>query len=118
MAGLIPDLFGGVTVTVSRPVFDGVDQLWDDAPNYADEQVDNVLVAPTSTGDEQESNRPWGTANALTFHFPKTYTASLRGCRITYDGHTYEVEGDPQPYMQSLAPGGWNRPVKATEVLG
>ena len=115
----MPDFFRGVTVAVSRPVFDGVDASWSDAPTYGEpETVDNVIVAPTSTDDAQESTRPWATDTVLTFHFPKAYTASLRGCRISYNGHDYEVIGDPQPYMDSLTPGEHDRPVQAREVLG
>lgn len=113
---LIPDLFAdaAVSVVVSRPVFDEYGEI----ASYADEAVQNVIVAPTNSDDSPESTRPYATEATMTFHFPKTYTASLRGCRIAYDGHTYEVDGDPQPYMDALTPGPRNRPVQAKAVLG
>lgn len=114
---LMADMLKGTTVTVWRPVF-GADQLDPDAATYAPETVENVLVAPTDTADAQESARPWATAATMTFHFPTAYAESLRGCRVEYAGHTYEVIGDPQPYMAELAPGTWNRPVRAMEVIG
>lgn len=48
----------------------------------------------------------------MTFHFPKTYTASLRDCQIRYGGREYPVIGDPQPYLDANCPGEWNRAVE------
>jgi hypothetical protein len=80
------------------------------------ETVDGVLFDPGSTsGTAQEMNMR-GVVVDAEFHFPKTYTASLRGCSIAYGGHTYRVVGDPRPYMDANTPGPWNRPVQAQEV--
>lgn len=82
------------------------------------ETVDNVLVAPGATTDMDET-RPHGVIADLTIHFPKTYTASLRGCSVElpepWEG-TYRIIGDPMPYMRS--PGPWNRPVEVTSHDG
>lgn len=81
------------------------------------EQVDNVLPAPISTTDLSES-RPNGDKVDMMFHFPKTYKRSLRGAFIEYNGVRFSVIGDPQPYLDSLTPLDWDRPVEAVVVDG
>lgn len=81
------------------------------------EQVDNVLPAPVSTADLTES-RPNGDRVDMMFHFPKTYKRSLRGAFIEYNGVRFSVIGDPQPYLDSLTPLDWDRPVEAVVVDG
>lgn len=77
----------------------------------------NVLVAPASSQD-LGVERPDGDATVVTFHFPKTYIGSLRGCLIGWKGSWWEVIGDPQPYGKDSTPGVWNRPVQARRVRG
>lgn len=79
--------------------------------------VRNVLVAPTSSQD-LGAERPDGAATVTTFHFPKTYIGSLKGCRIGWGGSWWEVIGDPRPYSKDSTPGVWNRPVQARLVEG
>lgn len=79
--------------------------------------VSNVLVAPTSSQD-LGAERPDGTVTIMTFHFPKTYIGSLKGCLIGWNGSRWEVIGDPQPYSKKSTPGMWNRPVQARLVEG
>lgn len=81
--------------------------------------VDDVLAAPTSTQDLPSDVWMNGDKTTITFHFPKTFTGSLRGCRIravTSRDSLWEVIGDPQPYMAGLTPGPWNRPVVTWQV--
>lgn len=79
--------------------------------------VSNVLVAPASSQD-LGAERPDGDATIMTFHFPKTYTGSLRGCLIGWRNSWWEVIGDPRPYSKDSTPGVWNRPVQARLVEG
>lgn len=79
--------------------------------------VYNVLVAPASSQD-LGAERPDGDATIMTFHFPKTYAGSLRGCLIGWRGSWWEVIGDPRPYSTDSTPGVWNRPVQARLVEG
>ena len=79
--------------------------------------VRNVLVAPSSSQD-LGAERPDGDATVMTFHFPKTYIGSLKGCLIGWQGGWWEVIGNPQPYFKNSTPGVWNRPVQARLVKG
>ncbi len=107
-------LIDGVSVEVSRKVQTGTDSYG--GPIYQEESftVDNVLPQPGSTSD-LDATRPEGVTVAMTFHFPKTFIESLKGCAISYLNRTYRVIGDPQPYLKGATPGPWNRAVE-TEV--
>lgn len=94
------------------------DEFGNERAEYGSVQtVRNVLVAPASSQD-LGAERPDGDATIMTFHFPKTYIGSLKGCLIGWRGHYWEVIGDPQPYSKDSTPGVWNRPVQARLVKG
>ena len=76
-----------------------------------------ALVAPGATAD-LEASRPAGAVVALTLHFPKSYTAPLKGCMVRARGRDWRVVGDPQPYASVNVPGPWNRPVEVEAVDG
>lgn len=94
------------------------DEFGNERAEYGSTQtVSNVLVAPASSQD-LGAERPDGAATIMTFHFPKTYIGSLKGCLIGWKGKYWEVIGDPQPYSEKSTPGMWNRPVQARLVKG
>lgn len=119
MTGPIPDLglIPTTTVTVTRRVATGTDALNATTYTTEDEQVPGVVVTPGATSD-LDASRPDGVAVALTFHFPKGYGGSLRGCSVTYGGRSYRVIGDPRPYMEDGTPGALSLPVECEAVDG
>lgn len=105
-------LISGCAVEVLRRSTGAVDAHGNDVPGeLASEPVANVLPQPGATSD-LEASRPNGVTVSMTFHFPKTYTSSLRGCMIRYGGRKFSVIGDPQPYVEASCPGEWNRAVE------
>lgn len=114
-------LQSAVAVTVVRPTAYMRDRFNNET--YGDpvcEVVEGVLVAPDETSN-MVASRPDGTSTVLTLHFPKTYTASLRGCSVELPapwGGTYRVIGDPMPYMEENTPTPWNRPVRVEVAHG
>lgn len=80
--------------------------------------IENVLIAPSGTADLEPGMHPDGDSVTLTLHFPKTFTGSLRSCRVAVRGVMYQVVGDPQPYTDQNVPGAWNRPVTVRLVEG
>lgn len=104
------------TVTV---ISDGLeyDDLGEPVGGTATETDVSAVVAPGATGD-LGSDRPEGVKVAYTLHFPKTWTASLRGCKVRVRGELYSVVGDPQAYTAENTPGKWNRPVEVTRTDG
>lgn len=105
-------LISGCAVEVLRRSPDTVDAHGNEVPGeWVPEPVANVLPQPGGTAD-LEASRQNGVTVSMTFHFPKTYTASLRDCLIRYGGRDYPVIGDPQPYLDANCPGEWNRAVE------
>ena len=111
----------GVPVTVYQPVYGSDDRLGNKSVTYdGGTTVNNVLVAPNTTAD-MEAARPEGVTVAYTLHFPKTYTASLEGCKIALPSpwcDTYRVIGNPMPYIDADTPTPWNRQVEIEHAHG
>lgn len=104
-------LISGVAVEVLRPGAATVDAHGNEvAGEPTAETVGGVLPQPGTTED-LEASRPEGVVIAMTFHFPKSYAASLKGCSVRYAGRAWRVVGDPQPYLGANCPGEWNRAV-------
>ena len=117
-------MISGATVTVITPGEPTVDRLGNRVPG-APTSVDvaDVLIdAPTT--DDMEAARAEGVTLAYTLHFPKGFTASLRGCTVMLpepwdnDGRGYRVKGDPRPYMDANTPTRWNRQVEVEAAHG
>ena len=111
----------GRTVTVLTPTASGTDRFGEPIPGTPTQtQVDNVLVVPGATAD-LEASRPDGVTVALTLHFPKTYTGNLRGCQVALTGEysgTYNVIGEPKPYLVENSPTDWYMPVEVETCHG
>lgn len=79
-------LISGCAVEVLRRNGTSVDAHGNEVPGeWAPEAVANVLPQPGATTD-LDASRPNGVTVSMTFHFPKTYTASLRDCLIRLEG--------------------------------
>ena len=119
MLGPLPDfgLIAGETVTVRTPTI-GYDEHMEVVESWSARPVENVIVTPGTTSDVLDSTRPDGTRVAFTLGFPKTFTASLRGCRVTVRGIECAVIGDPQLYTAANVPGAWNYTAEVERVDG
>lgn len=111
----------GATVTVVTPGEPTVDRLGNNVPGEAiAATVQDVLVA-APTVEDMEAARENGITLAYTLHFPKSFTARLRGCMVTlpqpWEGE-YRVVGDPRPYMDENTPGRWHMPVNVEAAHG
>lgn len=104
-------------MTVLRPLATGTDAFNAPINSWPPETVENVLVAPSSTSD-LGADRPEGDRTEIELHFPKSYTSSLRGCKVLWRGDEWAVQGDPQPYAAALTPGDWDRTARAVRVDG
>lgn len=112
----MPDvqLLTGETVVVLTPTV-GYDEHSEKVEGWDRLEVGNVLVAPGSTSDVEDSTRLDGTRAVFTLGFPKTFSAPLRGCRVVVrpvEGdpepeHTYAVIGDPKPNCAANCPTRW-----------
>lgn len=111
-------LISGVSVIVQRPVTQtGTDDMSEPIIGQPiSEPVDNVLFDPTAASNLSDALRLKNIEVDADFHFPKSYTGSLRGCSIAYGGHSYSVIGDIRRYIEADTPGMWNGIVSAKEV--
>lgn len=110
-------LIQGETVTVMMPTY-GFDEHMEETETWADQTVENVVVAPGSTADVEDSTRPYGTRAAYTLGFPKTFSAPLRGCRIVVRGEEFAVIGDPHPNAMENCPTAWHYTAEVEAVDG
>ena len=119
MLAPLPDLglIAGETVTVRTPTV-GYDEHMEVVESWSARPVENVVVTPGTTSDVLDSTRPDGTRVAFTLGFPKTFTASLRGCRCVVRGIECAVIGDPQLYTADNVPGAWNYTAEVERVDG
>lgn len=104
-------------VEVVRRVRAGSDRFGAPVYDGEPETVPNVLPQPGGTSDVGEG-RPEGVRVDMTFHFPKGYGKSLKGCLVLYGGRSYRVVGDPQPYVEEDTPGPWGLTVETEAVDG
>jgi len=115
----------GTSIQLVRPAVVGYDRLGNairsnPVPDPVPETVGNVLIVPGSTAD-LEASRPEGVTVAYTLHFPKTFTGSLEGCEVILPepwSGTYNVIGNPTPYMDANTPTKWHMPVEVEAAHG
>lgn len=82
---------------------------YDAGAGWTEEAVCNVLPGAPST----EGGTSGAACTSVEFHFPKSWTGALGGRWLRWRGRLYQVLGDPQPLLEELTPGLWNRPAKA-----
>lgn len=115
-------MFATISGVVYSPIRGAKDRLGNPVRSFdSGTAVGGLLVSPGGT-DDLEAARPDGAEIALTVHFPKTWTASLRDCEIEldapYDGERWRVIGEPKPYMDANTPGDWYLPVEVARANG
>lgn len=79
--------------------------------------VENVVVRAGATSD-LDTTRPNGVKVAYTLCFPKTYTESLKDCKVKLFDEVYNVIGDPKAYMEENTPTEWNLTCEVEAVNG
>lgn len=109
-------LFATETVTVVSTA-EVLDDLGERVSTSETETAVDVLVQPGATAD-LDATRPEGVTVAYTLHFPKTWTAPLRGCSCIVRGERFAVVGGPKPYTAANTPGAWNMAVEVTRTDG
>lgn len=106
----------GERVVVRTRILSGYDEFHDPVYTYADEDVDNVLVAPGARHDVIESTRPDGAEVNYTLYFPKTFVGDLEGSKVVVRGEALDVIGHPDRF--DPCPTGWNMVVEVGAVHG
>ena len=110
------NLFATETVTVISTDTE-LDDLGEPISSTPTETAVQVIVQPGLT-ESLDETRPEGVSVEYTLHFPKTWTAPLRGCFCLVRGERFAVIGDPKPYTPANTPGGYNLTVEVTRTDG
>lgn len=110
------NLIAAETVTVFSPSTE-LDDLGEPISTTLTVAEVQVIVQPGST-ESLDETRPEGVSVEYTLHFPKTWTAPLRGCFCLVRGERFAVIGDPKPYTPANTPGGYNLTVEVTRTDG
>lgn len=107
--------------TILRAVASGFDSLGNVTYTDQPEQLAGVLVTPGAMAD-LDAERQEGVTKQISVHIPKSYQATLHGCRIRFNSGiyagTWRVIGESVPYMPENTPGRWNRSALAVQVNG
>lgn len=105
----------GETVQIYTPTIE-YDENKDEVISWSGAEVENVLFGRPTTEQVDEAMRLYGVHAQYTLGIPKSYTDSLRGCKVTRnrDGGMdnppeYIIAGDPQPLPPEICPTPWNR---------
>lgn len=98
----------GITVTLINQVQNGVDAF--NAPIYTETEtdVDNVLVAPSSTDDVTESLNLWGKKAVYTLGLPKGDNHVWKDQKVRFFGETWRVIGLPKQGIEANVPTQWH----------
>lgn len=102
----------GEAVVVELATASNIDGF--NANGFEQVEVENVLIEPESTAMLEEIPLQDSSFSAITAHFPKTFTKSLKGAKIHYQNRIYYVEGNPSAYPINSTPTSWNRSAYAT----
>lgn len=101
----------GITVTLINRVQVGVDVLNNPIYDYVETDVDNVLVAPTTTDDVVDPTSLEGKKMAYTLGIPKGDTHNWENCQVRFFGRTFKSYGYPIEGIESLVPTNWHKKV-------
>jgi hypothetical protein len=108
----------GETVQVATRVEAGRDAFNNEIWEEAIVDVENVLVAPSSTDAVEGSLRVDSTKRTLNLYFPKTFTGVLAKAKICIRNEWYLVVGDPFRFDCSQCPTEWNLTCQVEAIDG
>lgn len=109
----------GITVTFTRKVANGTDDL--NNPTYTTEDVEiaDCLVAPIvepQTAREQQAYDQ--SRDQVRVHLPKATTEDVSNSTFVYDGKTFTVDSDSVIFIEENTPTRWNRYFRAECING
>lgn len=102
----------GITVILYEETFAGYDRIG--APTYTETpvEVENVLVAPTSSDDMITEQNLYGKTSVYTLGIPKGDEHDWKNKKVEFFGQTFRTFDDPIKGIDDLIPLAWNTKVK------
>ena len=102
----------GITVTLLNRVEVGKDPIGE--PIYEDKpiEVENVLVAPSSSDDIANNLELYGKKAVYTLAIPKENTNNWTDAKVRFFGETWRTFGLPLEGIEEMIPLDWNKKVQ------
>lgn len=107
----------GMSITFSKKVASGTDDL--NNPTYTEQDVTvaDCLVAPiTEPTTAREQQAMDQSRDQVRVHLPKASTDDVANSTFTYNGKTFTVDSDSVVFMDGNTPTRWNRYFRAESV--
>ena len=104
-------LIKGITVTLFEKVETGKDGFNHSTYDTVPVQVNNVLVAPTSTSDIPSSTKTDKRKATYQLAIPKGNTNNWDNAVVEFFGHTWQTVGIPIEGIEENIPLYWNKKV-------
>lgn len=101
----------GISVILHVKQKSGIDGFNRPVYTYSKEQVDNVLVSPSSTDDIVTSQDLYGKKAVYTLAIPKGDTHTWEDCEVEFFGKTWKTFGFPIEGIEAGIPLDWNKKV-------
>lgn len=101
----------GITVTLWNPTETGVDPF--DEPTYilTPEEVDNIVVSPTSAQEILDAINLYGKKAVYTLAIPKGDEHDWEDKKVSFFGKDWRVFGIPLEGIEENIPLDWNKKV-------
>lgn len=102
----------GITITLYEEAVMGYDRIGSPIITETPVQVENVLVAPTSSEDLVSDQNLYGKKSVYTLGIPKGDTHDWANKKVEFFGQTFRTFDDPVKGIDDLIPLDWNMKVK------
>lgn len=108
----------GITVTLISNTQTGTDSFGSPVYSETFEEIDNVLVAPSSAQEILDSTELYGKKAVYTLGIPKTDNHVWEDKCVEFFGEKWHVFGIPLQGIESLIPLSWNKKVMVERYDG
>lgn len=102
----------GITVTLYGETITGYDEIGTPIIVQTPVEVENVLVAPTSSEDMVTELNLYGKKSVYTLAIPKGDTHDWKNKRVDFFGQSFRTFDEPIKGIDELVPLDWNTKVK------
>lgn len=102
----------GITVTLITDKQTGTDEFGTPIVEQVEEDVENVLVAPTSSADNVDNMSLYGRMAAYTLAIPKGDSHDWTNAHVRFFGKEWRTLGIPTKGIDADTPTEWNEKVQ------
>lgn len=109
----------GITITFTKLVADGVDDLNNPTYTTEDIEIEDCLVAPIVEPQNAREQQAYDQSrDQVRVHLPKATTEDVSSSTFVYDSKTFTVDSDSVIFIEENTPTRWNRYFRAECMNG